>query len=756
MKARLFYSAPTFLIAFLLLTAAQVSAQTIAFTDPPMPAANQNNGSTNVWPRACASSAFNDYFVTINWVGTANADNEFILELSNNTGSFASPVELDRVGDQNTNFEFFMNFVLPTDTRGAGYKMRVRSTSPAATSAASDAYAMYYLSFNSNLHISPNGDGTTPGSVQACDGTPVTLTVDNLPPSTINTYQYAWYRSGTKLSENGPSIETDGTGDYYVYVDYGDCTGSNPESNHIIINTGTSLGIALNTPTSTSFCAGDTAAPLEANVQDASYSYTWYRDGTQVQAKQTGAFTYTIDTNDAAFAGDYTVKVEGPAGSGICTETSAPVSITNAGAFTVSRTNAANMVVLPGQTITLNVTTTANSPNYQWYRNTTAIPGSNNASLAISQAGTYYVAVSQTGGTCTATTINSETTEVISPNSFRFEIDYATAYESCASSSIVLEVDKIYAELTDGSEIDVTADSATNFTYQWKKGTTDVAGENAQSLSLTSNTDNGNYSVSGVSGSFNATSNTLPVQLGTSETLTITSTSAVYCSSSDSITLSTPTNLTGENFVWQRDGATANDTDTSLIVTQPGTYRLVIEKGICPLTSNEITIAPLNPDLITLDIDGDVIFPEGSSKTVNANGGTAYRWLNANSVEIATGPSITFTEEGNYLLIANIDNCEVSKPIQVTYLDLFNIPNVITPNGDGSNDQWVIPNSYSNKSDVRVIIYNAKGVEVLNSTNYQNSWPQSSTAFSAQNQVFYYVIKNASETLKQGTITVIR
>jgi len=255
--------------------------------------------------------------------------------------------------------------------------------------------------------------------------------------------------------------------------------------------------------------------------------------------------------------------------------------------------------------------------------------------------------VTQTGGTCSSTTINSERTEVVSPNSFRFEIDYATAYESCSSSSIVLEVNQIYAELTDGSEIDVTSDSATNFTYQWKKGAASIASENSQSISLTSNTENGNYSVEGVSGSFNATSNSLPVQLGTNETLTITSTSTVYCSASDSIVLSSTTNLTGEDFVWERNGTTVNNTEIELIATQPGTYRLVVEKGICPLTSNEITIAPLDPNLITLDIDGDVIFPEGSSKTVNANGGTAYRWLNANSVEIATGPSVTFTEEGN-------------------------------------------------------------------------------------------------------------
>ncbi|MBT8289891.1 MAG: hypothetical protein KJO93_03585, partial [Muriicola sp.] len=64
--------------------------------------------------------------------------------------------------------------------------------------------------------------------------------------------------------------------------------------------------------------------------------------------------------------------------------------------------------------------------------------------------------------------------------------------------------------------------------------------------------------------------------------------------------------------------------------------------------------------------------------------------------------------------------------------------------------------SYSYQSDVNVIIYNEKGVEVLNEFNYQNNWPSSSVTFAKQNMVFFYKIRNGGEVLKQGTITVIR
>lgn len=751
MKRKLLSHPSGLLPLFFLLCISQVSAQIVI--NAPEPADNPNLPGDSKGYTICANSGFNQFFANVSWAGSPNAGNEFILELSDSTGDFASPVELARSSDEAEVQDPGFEFSIPTDTRGQGYRIRVRSTNPESTSPPSDPYNMYYMDFTTNLHISPNGDGSTPGTLQVCNGDSVTLIVDNIAPAMLNTYQYIWYRSGSPIiGERGPSITTSTTGIYFALIDYGpECSGAaSTESNIIDVNTGASPGIAINTPSKTALCSGETET-LTSTITDGTYSYQWYKDGAALSGAT--STNYTVDASVTGFEGDYQIEVSGP---GICTELSSAVAMTNVGAFTVTRDNPANMVILPGQTQTLSVSTDANTPTFQWFRDDNPIAGATNSSFDANLAGIYYVVVTQTGGACASTSINSENTSVVSPASFEITIDYSTPHTPCSDTSIVLEIDAINAVLADSSTIDVTTQLVSDFDYQWEMEGVAVSGETSDTISLTNTTENGNYEVEATLSTYNLSSNTLDVQLLTSETLTINSTSTVYCNSTDTITLSSSTDLVGESFEWQRDGSGINTTDVLLDINQPGTYRLVLDRNGCPLTSNEISISPLNPDLITLDPSSDLIFPEGTSRTITASGGTAYRWYDSNNVEISTGASATFNAEGTYMLMASIENCEVAREINVEYLDTFKVPNVITPNADGFNDQWILPNSYANQSDVSVIIYNDRGIELINEIGYQNDWPSSSMSFPKQNMVFYYIIKNANETLKQGTITVIR
>ena len=729
----------------------QLSAQVL---NAPVAAPNQTPPvGSSPWDKACASGSFNDYWVNFTWSPPlVNSDNEFILELSNASGSFASPVELARDATKNTNFDFYMQFSLPADTRGEGYKLRVRSTSPAKIGAASIAYPMYYIDVNSGLTVRQQGNADFgDGTAEVCDGNSITLEVYNL--ANAGTYQYNWYRSGTPLAGNSESITVTQAGMYNVEIDYGACSGSgNTLSNIIDVTTGASLGIAINPPVKTDLCSGETEN-LQANINNPGLTYAWYKNGAVIPSSNN--YQFTVDASTPGFEGDYQVEIFGP---GACVERSSAVTITNAGNFTVTRNNPASVVVLPGQNATLNITTDATSPSYQWFRDGSPIAGATSSSLSVSETetGSYFARVSLSGGPCSSTSIDSEATTVVAPASFEITIDYASAYTACANNSIVLDVSAINAIDSGGGVTDVTASLISGFTYQWKKDGNPLAGETSASISLTDITENGNYEVDGSITTYNATSNSLGVQLLVNEVLTINSSGLVSCGPSEPIIINTTTNLVGESYNWFRDGVNLNNTATDLTVTEPGIYQLVLDRNGCPLPSNELVISGLDPSLITLDPSDTIIFPEGSSKTVTASGGDSYMWYDSNNAVLSTGSSVTYTEEGSYTLVATIGNCQVTRGLTVEYLDNFKIPNVITVNGDGINDLWIIPNSYSNKADINVIIFNSTGKEVLNEFNYQNNWPESSMAFPKQNMVFFYKIKDANEVLKQGTITIIR
>jgi gliding motility-associated-like protein len=255
---------------------------------------------------------------------------------------------------------------------------------------------------------------------------------------------------------------------------------------------------------------------------------------------------------------------------------------------------------------------------------------------------------------------------------------------------------------------------------------------------------------------FNATSNGLDVKLKSNQTVVITSNGTVFCDGGDVISLDTSFDLSSETYEWRKDGVAVNTTSETFTVNAPGVYQLAITTGDCPIVSNEITISAFDDSLLAIDKPQDLIIIEGETVTVTASGADSYEWYDAGNILISSSDSFGFQEEGEYLLIASFGTCTVSKVITVVFRDMFAIPNVITANGDGINDLWVLPNTYSRDPNVLVTIFNERGEQVFSQTGYENNWPQSTTAFNKQSMIFYYKITRGGKSLKQGTITVIK
>nr|WP_297784286.1 gliding motility-associated C-terminal domain-containing protein [uncultured Allomuricauda sp.] len=750
-KSNSTYSILVLALAFVLLGTFGATAQVLY---QPEPADNPNLAGNSAWTAVCASSGFNEYFVNFRWdPPMVESDNEFVLELSDSDGYFSSPVELARVSDKNTVFDFEFQFALPTNMRGDNFKMRVRSTSPAKTSPASEAFSMYFIDYNSPLLISENGSGTIPsgGLIQLCGGGSVTLKPHNI--SNAETYIYNWYRSGTLLATKSESITVSEPGMYYVELDYGDCSGSaNTLSNTIEISTGTSSGLAINGSANIEVCPGDTYM-LEANITGMGLTYTWYKDDVVVSGPTVDGSTYTVNGSIAGFEGSYAVEIDG---AGVCKELSEAVTISSSGSFDITLNNEENIVLLPSQTKTLSVGTTANSPSYQWYNNGSPISGATSNSLVISEVGEYYVEVTDNGGACTPAPVASETTIVVSPDSFEFVVDYVGTYNSCESVDATLSLTTINAVSDTGATTDVTENLQNSFTYQWKLDGGDVSGETSKTITISDQEQNGTYTLYGTIDAFEASSNNLQVKLASNETLQITANGTVLCEGGEAIVLETTKDLTNESFEWKKDGSVVDSSSESFTVSETGVYKLVITSNECPLVSNGVTITAFDESLLVLDKPKDLIIIEGETQTLTASGADSYEWYDAGNNLISSSSYYDFTEEGEYLLIASFGTCTVSKVITVTYRDMFAIPNVITANGDGINDLWVLPNTYSRDPNVLVTIFNERGEQVFSQAGYENNWPQSTTAFNKQSMIFYYKITRGGKSLKQGTITVIK
>lgn len=746
------YSILVLAMAFMLFGTSTLQAQVL---NKPTPAPNPNIGSSRPWDAACASSGFNEYFVNFTWMPPmVNSNNVFILELSDSDGYFGSPTELARASDKNAVLDFEFKFSLPADTRGENFKFRVRSTSPAKTSPASDAYSMYFIDYNSPLLISENGSGSIPsgGEIQICGGGSVTLKPHNIPNA--STYRYNWYRSGTLLSEKSESITVSNPGMYYVELDYGSvCSGAaNTLSNYVTVNTGNSTGIAINGATNIEVCPGDPYM-LEANISGQGYSYTWYKNGNVISGPTVNGSTYTINTSTSGFEGTYAVEI---GGSGICKEKSAAVTVSATGSFDVTLANQENIVLLPSQTKTLSVNTTATSPTYQWYKNGSAISGATNSSLNINSIGEYYVEVTQNGGPCSAAPIASTKTTVVSPDSFEIEIDFVGTYTACENTDATLSLAAIHAVSDSGAKTDVTADLQSSFSYQWKWNGNLVNGETSKTITLSSHEKNGSYVLTGTIDDFNATSNTKEVKLMVNQSLQISANGTVLCEGGEAIVLTSSMDLSGLSFEWKKDGVVIDTSSESLTASETGAYELILKEYDCPLASNKVNVSAFDESLLVLDKPKDLIIIEGETKTITASGADSYEWYDAGNNLISSQDSYSFQEEGEYLLVASFGTCTVSRVITVTYRDMFAIPNVITANGDGINDLWVLPNTYSRDPNVLVTIFNERGEQVFSQAGYENNWPQSTTSFNKQSMIFYYKITRGGKSLKQGTITVIK
>ena len=174
----------------------------------------------------------------------------------------------------------------------------------------------------------------------------------------------------------------------------------------------------------------------------------------------------------------------------------------------------------------------------------------------------------------------------------------------------------------------------------------------------------------------------------------------------------------------------------------------VLIQDITPPVVDILTLPPIIVDcelvslitpIATDNCGGDVIITNDAELPIMIPGDYVITW--------------TFTDnQGN----STIESQDVTINLIEECLELVTVNDVITPNGDGYNDYWVLENiSYTEGCNVK--IFNRWGAQVFETNNYDNTWEgKSNNGEILPEGVYYYIIQCYNNISFKGHITVIR
>ncbi|WP_343524609.1 MBG domain-containing protein [Pedobacter sp.] len=246
--------------------------------------------------------------------------------------------------------------------------------------------------------------------------------------------------------------------------------------------------------------------------------------------------------------------------------------------------------------------------------------------------------------------------------------------------------------------------------------------------------------------------------------LTVTASNAVMCQSDGFPT-----------FAVTYSGFKAGDTENALS-TKPsvsttanrnvaGTYALVPAGGV----SNNYSFVYVNGTLtinslpaVSIVSNKGTDISKGETAALTASGGTGYSWSTAggiisgqNTATLTVRPAQTTTYT---VRVTNASGCSSIGSVTINVAEDYKLvaTNILTPNGDGVNDTWIVQNiDMYPVNEVR--IFDRNGREMYNKKGYDNSWNGTIGGNELAEGTYYYIITYGPDKLVQkGFITIIR
>ena len=676
--------------------------------------------------QACASESFNTYNVsfTVTPVSNLQAGNEFRIELSNGSGSFANPVVVKTV--TSTTSPVTTSFNLPTNTSGEAYKIRVRSTAPAVLSPSSVSFAAHYAAHNQAFSINNNV-----GTVTFCDSGSYTLQVDNNGTSSSPLFYpnlvYKWYKNFAVVSgATTSSLVVTQSGNYYAIVDYGSCV-MNSYSNIVTIAVTPGINLTINTSDNSDFICDQTSKTLVSSHQNSGYTYQWFKNDIAIS----GA---TAATYNATTQGNYKLKIT----SGNCVFES-NIKFLELIQLSLDLNVSSTEILIPGQQIQVTSINNAINPSIQWKKDGVNIPSATTANLTITQPGVYSITVRETSG-CTSL-VKTETVTVQYPTGFVVTIQNMPSYQSCVSTTTTLSIASFIAQTPNGN---ISVSSNSSITWQWFKNDVAIDGATNSSLIISNSTLNGNYKIKANITSFSPVSSNviavalkLPVPVLTSQ--------GNLCNGG---TVSLSSSVINDNYTYKWYKNTTLITGANLptyATTVAGNYYVTVSSMNCLETSNAIDLQ-LNSITVAINSPASTVLIPGETKTLTATTSATqgtYQWYKNNVIISGqTSSSLTINEIGTYkVIVSQNSGCIATQEASITIVSPSNYV-VVIGKETGYQD------CESRQTVLKIISFDAVtpsgNVSILNNTNgFTFEWYKNGTIVNSATSNTYSISSNS-------------
>ncbi|WP_299819055.1 gliding motility-associated C-terminal domain-containing protein [uncultured Pontibacter sp.] len=180
------------------------------------------------------------------------------------------------------------------------------------------------------------------------------------------------------------------------------------------------------------------------------------------------------------------------------------------------------------------------------------------------------------------------------------------------------------------------------------------------------------------------------------------------------------------------------------------------QRGCASSGRREVRVSVVTPQA---SVTSDLTIQEGKTVQLRAAGGTQYQWFPTDGLSDPTSdmPLAKPAKTTTYTVtVTTPEGCTAKAEVTITVTPRILANNLMSVNGDGLNDKFIIKN-IENYPNARVEIFNRWGEKVFESKGYTEPWDGTRNGNQLPMAAYYYLIYlNEQDEPIAGSVTIVK